>query len=245
MISPYVRGTNVSKLQGHLEEKYQTNISEDLTSSITDRVIEEVTTWRNRFLDGIYPILYLDCIHLKATNNLTIINKAIYLAIGINIEGNKELLESLVGKKESSKFWIHVVTELKNRGIKQIYLVCVNSIYLNMIVLLYIVHMVKNSVKYVSCKDLKAVTAGLKRIYTTNNKEIGYLELKSSVDKLDNKYSVVSDIWQRNWGVIIPLFAFADKIKRVIYTTNSIGLINHQIRKTNNNKGVSPDDKAI
>ncbi|WPX98757.1 IS256 family transposase domain protein [Candidatus Megaera polyxenophila] len=204
MISPYVRGTIVSKLQGHLEEKYQTNISEDLTSTIKDRVIEEVTTWRNMFLDSIYPILYLDCIiHLKVRNNLTMINKAIYLAIGINIERNKELLESLVGKKESPKFWIHVVTELKNRGIKQIYLVCVNSIYPNMIVLLYIVHMVKNSVKYVSYKDLKAVTAGLKRIYTTNNKEIGYLELKSSADKLDNKYSVVSDIWQRNCGALL------------------------------------------
>jgi len=245
VISPYVRGTTVSKEQDHLEDRYQTNISEDLTSSITDRVIEEVTTWRNRFLDGIYPILYLDCIHLKARINLTMINKAIYLAIGINIEGNKELLESLVGKKESSKFWIHVVTELKNRGIKQIYVVCVNSIYPNMIVLLCIVHMVRNSVKYVSCKDLKGVTAGLKRIYTTNNEEIDYLELKSFADKLDNKYSVVSDIWQRNWGVIIPLFAFADEIKWVIYTTNSIGLINHQIRKNLNNKGALPDDKSI
>lgn len=237
------RGGLFSKLKKQI--KYQTNISEGLTSTITDRVIEEVTTWRNRSLDGIYPILYLDCIHLKAKNNLTIINKAIYLAIGINIEGNKELLESWVDKKESSKFWIHVVTELKNREIKQIYVVCVNSIYPNMIVLLCIVHMVRNSVKYVSCKDFKAVTAGLKRIYTTNNEEIGYLELKSFADKLDNKYSLVSDIWQRNWGVIILLFAFADEIKWVIYTTNSIGLINHQIRKTPNNKGALPDDKAI
>jgi len=255
VISLYARGMTVSEIQGHLEEIYQTNISKDLISTVTDGVIEEVTTWQNRSLDDVYPILYLDCIHVKARDNHTVINKAVYLAIGVNMEGKKELLGVWVGRNEGSKFWMQVVTELKNRGIKQIYVACVdglkgfpeaiNSIYPNTIVQLCIVHMVRNSVKYVSYKDLKAVTADLKRIYTANSEEIRYLELKSFAAKWDNKYPVISDIWQRNWNGIIPLFAFPDEIRRVIYTTNAIESINRQIRKIINNKGVFPDDKSI
>jgi transposase-like protein len=171
------------------------------------------------------------------------------------MEGKKELLGIWIGKNEGSKFWMQVVTELKNRGVKQIYVVCVdglkcfpeaiNSIYPNTIVQLCIVHMVRNSVKYVSYKDLKAVTADLKRIYTANSEEIGYLELKSFAAKWDNKYPVISDIWQRNWSGIIPLFAFPEEIRRAIYTTNAVESVNRQIRKIINNKGVFSDDKSI
>jgi len=248
VISLYARGMTVSEIQSHLEVMYQTNISKDLISIVTNRVIKEVATWQERSLDNVYPIFYLDYIHVKARDNHTVINKTIHFSIGINIEGKKELLEIWGGKKESSKFGIQVVTELKNRGIKQIYTACVdglkgfpeaiNSIYPNTIVQLCIVHTVRNSVKYVSYKDLK-------RIYTTNSEEIGYLELKSFADKLDNKYPVISDMWQMNWSGIIPIFAFPDEIRRVIYTTNVIESINRQIRKIINNKGIFPDDKSI
>jgi len=255
VISLYARGMTMSEIQGHLEEIYQTEISKDLISTITDGIIDEVTKWQNRPLDSIYPILYLDCIHVKSRDNNVIINKAVYLALAVNMEGQKELLGIWVGKNEGSKFWMQVVTELKNRGVEQIYVACVdglkgfpeaiNSIYPKTIVQLCIVHMVRNSVKYVSYKDLKAVTADLKKIYTASTEEMAHFELKQFGANWDNKYPVICDIWQRNWSGITPFFAFPAEIRKVIYTTNAIESTNRQIRKIIKNKGVFPDDKSI
>lgn len=255
VISLYARGMSMSEIQGHLEEIYQTEISKDLISTITDGVIDEVTRWQNRPLDSIYPILYLDCIHVKSRDNNIVINKAVYLAIAVNIEGKKELLGIWIGKNEGSKFWMQIITELKNRGIEQIYVACVDglkgfpeaigSIFPNTIVQLCIVHMVRNSVKYVSYKDLKEVTKDLKKIYTAATEEMAHFELKQFGAKWDNKYPVISDIWQRNWSGIVPFFAFPAEIRKVIYTTNVIESVNRQIRKIIKNKGVFPDDKSI
>ena len=255
VISLYARGMTMSEIQGHLEEIYQTEISKDLISTITDGVIDEVTKWQNRSLDSVYPILYLDCINVKSRDNNTIINKAAYLALAVTMEGKKELLGIWIGKNEGSKFWMQVVTELKNRGVEQIYVACVdglkgfpeaiNSIFPRAIVQLCIVHMVRNSVKYVSYKDLKLVTADLKKIYMANTEEMAHFELKQFAAKWDNKYPVISDIWQRNWAGIIPFFAFPTEIRKVIYTTNAIESVNRQIRKIIRNKGVFPDDKSI
>ena len=255
VISLYARGMSMSEIQGHLEEIYQTEISKDLISTITDGVIDEVTRWQNRPLDSIYPILYLDCIHVKSRDNNIVINKAVYLAIAVNIEGKKELLGIWIGKNEGSKFWMQIITELKNRGVEQIYVVCVDglkgfteaigSIFPNTIVQLCIVHMVRNSVKYVSYKDLKEVTKDLKKIYTAATEEMAHFELKQFGAKWDNKYPVISDIWQRNWSGIVPFFAFPAEIRKVIYTTNVIESVNRQIRKIIKNKGVFPDDKSI
>ena len=204
VISLYARGMSMSEIQGHLEEIYQTEISKDLISTITDGVIDEVTRWQNRPLDSIYPILYLDCIHVKSRDNNIVINKAVYLAIAINIEGKKELLGIWIGKNEGSKFWMQIITELKNRGIEQIYVACVDglkgfpeaigSIFPNTIVQLCIVHMVRNSVKYVSYKDLKEVTRDLKKIYTAASEEMAHFELKQFGIKWDNKYPVISGL---------------------------------------------------
>jgi len=255
VVSLYARGMSMSEIQGHLEEIYQTEISKDLISTITDGVIDEVTRWQNRLLDSVYPILYLDCIHVKSRDNNIVVNKAVYLAIAVNMEGRKELLGIWVGKNEGAKFWMSVVTELKNRGVEQIYVACVDglkgfpeaigSIFPNTIVQLCIVHMVRNSVKYVSYKDLKEVTADLKKIYTSATEEMAHFELKQFGAKWDNKYPVISDIWQRNWSGIIPFFAFPAEIRKVIYTTNAIESVNRQIRKIIKNKGVFPDDKSI
>jgi putative transposase len=255
VISLYARGMSMSEIQGHLEEIYQTEISKDLISTITDGVIDEVTRWQNRPLDSVYPILYLDCIHVKSRDNNIVINKAVYLAIAVNIEGKKELLGIWIGKNEGSKFWMQIITELKNRGVEQIYVACVDglkgfpeaigSIFPNTIVQLCIVHMVRNSVKYVSYKDLKEVTRDLKKIYTSATEEMAHFELKQFGIKWDNKYPVISDIWQRNWSGIVPFFAFPAEIRKVIYTTNVIESVNRQIRKIIKNKGVFPDDKSI
>lgn len=255
VISLYARGMTMGEIQGHLEEIYSTEVSKELISTITDGVMDEVVKWQNRILDRVYPILYLDCIIVKARDNNTIINKAVYLAIAVNMEGRKELLGIWIEKNEGAKFWMQVVTELKNRGVEQIYVACVdglkgfsesiNSIFPKTIVQLCIVHMVRNSVKYVSYKDLKEVTADLKKIYTSATEENAELCLREFAGKWDNKYPVIADIWRRNWSGIIPFFAFPDEIRKVIYTTNTIESANRQIRKIIKNKGVFPDDKSI
>lgn len=255
IISLYGRGMTYSEIQDHIKELYHTDVSKDLISTITDGIIEESMKWQNRALDSVYPILYLDCIHVKGRDNHSIINKAVYLAIAVNMSGQKELLGIWVGKNEGSKFWMQVINELKNRGVQDIYVACVdglkgfqeaiNSIFPRTITQLCIVHMVRNSCKYVSYKDLKEVTADLKKIYTANTEEIALLELKAFAAKWDDKYPVISDIWQRNWAGIAPLFCFPEEIRRVIYTTNAIESVNRQIRKIIKNKGVFPDDKSI
>lgn len=255
IISLYGRGMTYSEIQEHIKELYHTDVSKDLISTITDGIIEESMKWQNRALDSVYPIVYLDCIHVKGRDNHTIINKAVYLAIAVNMSGQKELLGIWVGKNEGSKFWMQVINELKNRGVQDIYVACVdglkgfqeaiNSIFPRTITQLCIVHMVRNSCKYVSYKDLKEVTADLKKIYTANTEEIALLELKAFAAKWDDKYPVISDIWQRNWAGIAPLFSFPEEIRRVIYTTNAIESVNRQIRKIIKNKGVFPDDKSI
>ncbi|ASX28266.1 transposase [Rickettsia sp. MEAM1 (Bemisia tabaci)] len=255
VISLYARGMTIREIQGHLEELYATKVSSELISKVTDGILEEVTAWQNRALDNVYPIMYLDCIHVKARDNHVIINKAVYLAIGVNMEGKKELLGIWIGKNEGCKFWMQVVTELKNRGVAQIYVACVdglkgfpeaiNSIFPKTIVQLCIVHMVRNSVKYVSYKDLKAVTADLKAVYSAINEAEGLRELQNFAKKWDEKYPVIFDIWQRNWSGIAPFFSFPEDIRKAIYTTNAIESTNRQIRKIIKNKGVFPDDKSI
>lgn len=188
VISLYSRGMTVGEIQEHIKEIYQTEVSKDLISTVTDGVIEEVNSWQTRLLDSVYPILYLDCIHVKARDNHTVINKAVYLAIGVNMEGKKELLGIWISKNEGAKFWMQVVTELKNRGVEKIYVACVdglkgfteaiNSVFPNTTVQLCIVHMVRNSVKYVSYKDLKEVTTDLKKIYGSTSEEEGARELE-------------------------------------------------------------------
>lgn len=255
VISLYARGMTMSEIQAHLEEMYHTEVSKELISTITDGVMEEVIRWQARALDRIYPIVYLDCIMVKARDNNIVINKAVYLVIGINIEGKKELLGIWISKNEGSKFWMQVVSELKNRGVEQIYVACVdglkgfrdaiNNVFPNTIVQLCIVHMVRNSLKYVSYKNLKEVATDLKQIYTASNENMANLALEEFAKKWDSKYPVISDIWRRNWSGIIPFFAFPKEIRKVIYTTNTIESVNRQIRKIIKNKGVFPDDKSI
>lgn len=255
VISLYSRGMTVREIQHHIKEIYQTDISGDLISTITDGVLEEVNSWQNRPLESVYPILFLDCIHVKSRDNHTIINKAVYLAIGINKEGKKELLGIWISKNEGSKFWMQVVTELKNRGLNQIYVACVdglkgfteaiNSVYPKTIVQLCIVHMIRNSLKYVSYKDKKELCTDFKKIYTSINEEEAEKSLDSLGEKWNSKYPVVEGIWRRNWSGVTPLFSFPNEIRRTIYTTNIIESANRQIRKIIKNKGVFPNDNSI
>lgn len=255
VISLYARGMTVREIQAHLEEIYATKVSPELISKVTDGVLEEIAVWQNRPLDSIYPIIYLDCIYVKSRDNHVIINKAVYIGIGVNIDGKKELLGIWVGKTEGSKFWMQVVTELKNRGVEKIYVACVdglkgfpeaiNAIFPDTIVQLCIVHMVRNSTKYVSYKDLREVRADLKLIYSAINESEGIRALQNFGKKWDNKYPIIFDIWYRNWYGIAPLYSFSEAIRKVIYTTNAIESANYQIRKIIKNKGVFLDDKSV
>lgn len=255
VISLYSRGMTVREIRDHVEEIYQTEVSPELISTITEGVLEEVSSWQNRPLSSIYPVLFLDCIHVKSRDNHTIINKAVYLVIGINMEGKKELLGIWISKNEGSKFWMQVISELKSRGVEQIYVACVdglkgfpeaiNSIFPKTIVQLCIVHMIRNSSKYVSYKDKKELLGDLKKVYTALNEEESEKLLEEFGEKWDKKYPVISRLWRRNWSSIIPFFQFPLEIRHSIYTTNIIESANRQIRKIIKNKGVFPNDSSI
>ena len=255
VISLYARGMTMREIQEHLHEIYGAHVSHELISSVTDKVVGEVTAWQNRPLDEIYPIIYLDCIHVKTRDNSMVSNKAVYLAIGINMEGRKEVLGLWISKNEGAKFWMQVVTELKNRGVTDVFIACVdglkgfeeaiNAVFPQTTVQLCIVHMVRNSLKFVPWKDKKAVAADLKKIYSAPSEEAALLELEAFRERWDDTYPTIADIWQRNWTGIAPCLAYPEFIKKAIYTTNIIEAINRQIRKIIKNKGVFPNDDAV
>ncbi|WP_341762932.1 MULTISPECIES: IS256 family transposase [unclassified Candidatus Tisiphia] len=255
IIAMYVRGMSMHQIQEHIEEIYGIEVSPEFISNVTDKVIEEVTIWQNRALDKVYPILYLDCLIVKVKENNQIINKSLYLVIGVNMDGIKEVLGIWVAKNEGAKLWLSVVTELKNRGIESIYIACVdglkgfpeaiNSVFPKTIVQLCIVHTVRNSLNYVSWKDRKLVAADLKAIYISSNDKTAELALASFKEKWDHKYPTIAGSWARNWQQIIPFLAFPDYIRKAIYTTNTIESINRQIRGIIKTKGAFPNDEAV
>lgn len=255
IIAMYARGMSMRQIQEHLEEIYGTEVSPELISNVTDKVIDEVSVWQARALDKVYPILYLDCLVVKVRENNQIINKSLYLAIGVNMDGIKEVLGMWISKTEGAKFWLSVVTELKNRGVESIYIACVdglkgfpeaiNSVFPKTIVQLCIVHMVRGSLNYVPWKDRKLVAEDLKAIYTSANEQAAELALAAFKEKWDNKYPTIADSWARNWQAIIPFLAFPGYIRKAIYTTNSIEAINRQIRSIIKTKGAFPNDEAV
>jgi putative transposase len=255
IISMYARGMSMREIQDHLLEMYQIDVSAEFISSVTDKVLDEVTVWQNRPLDTVYPILYLDCIVVKVRENNQIINKSLFLAIGINMDGHKEVLGMWIAKAEGAKFWLSVVTDLKNRGVEQIYIACIdglkgfaeaiNSVFPQTMVQLCIVHMIRNSLNYVPWQDRKRVAADLREIYTATNDKTAEISLEAFKKKWDHKYPTIGQIWTRNWLGIIPFLAFPDYIRKAIYTTNAIEAVNRQIRKIIKSKGCFPNDEAV
>lgn len=254
IVSMYARGMTTRDIQQHIEEIYQTSVSPDLISTITDEVIQEVTTWQSRPLDKVYPVVYLDAIVVKIRDNGHVKNKSLYLAIGINIAGNKEVLGMWIAQTEGAKFWLSVVTELKNRGVEDILIACVdglkgfpdaiNTMFSETQIQLCIVHMIRNSLTYVPWKNRKAVAADLRAIYTACNEQQALAQLNEFRLKWDALYPTIGASWERNWTGIIPFLAYPDYIRKVIYTTNTIESINYGIRKVTKNRTIFPDDKA-
>ncbi len=254
ILSLYARGMTVREIQAHLEEMYGTEVSPTLISSVTDAVIEEVKAWQSRPLDSIYPIVYLDCIHVKVRDGSVRV-KAVYLAIGLNMAGEKEVLGLWIAQTEGAKFWLQVITEMKNRGVQDIFIACVDglkgfpeaieAVYPRAAVQLCIVHMVRHSLNYVSWKMRPEVAADLKRIYTCATADEAEQMLGEFEDKWDDAYLPISQSWRRNWQRIIPFFDYPPESRKVIYTTNAIESVNMSLRKITKNRGSFPSDEAL
>ena len=255
ILSLYARGMTVREIQGHLEEMYGTEVSPTLISSVTDAVIEEVKAWQSRPLDALYPIVYLDCIHVKVRDTGSVRAKAVYLALGINMAGEKELLGIWIAQTEGAKFWLQVVTELKNRGVADIFIACVDglkgfpeaieTVYPKTAVQLCIVHMVRYSLNYVSWKLRKEIAADLRTIYAAATVEEAEQNLNEFEEKWGAAYAPIAQSWRRNWPRIIPFFDYPPEIRKVIYTTNAIESVNMSLRKITKNRGSFPTDEAL
>ena len=254
ILSLYARGMTVREIQSHLEEIYGTEVSPSLISSVTDAVTEEVKTWQARPLDLVYPIVYLDCIHVKIREGAVRV-KAVYLAIGVTMSGEKEVLGLWLSQTEGAKFWLQVVTELRNRGVQDIFIACVDglkgfpeaieAVFPQTTVQLCIVHMVRHSLNYVSWKRRPEVAADLKRIYQSATAEEAELRLGEFEAKWDAEYLPIGQSWRRNWPRLIPFFDYPPEIRKVIYTTNAIESVNMSLRKLTKNRGSFPSDEAL
>jgi putative transposase len=250
----YAQGMTTREIVKTFKELYGADASPSLISKVTDGVIEEVIEWQSRELDTVYPIVYLDCIVLKIRQDKRVINKAIYLALGVNMEGHKELLGMWLSENEGAKFWLSVLTELQNRGVKDILIACVdglkgfpdaiNAVYPQTQIQLCIVHMVRNSVKYVPWKDYKVVTADLKKIYQATTEESALQSLNDFSDKWDEKYPKISQSWHLHWENLNTLFNYPPDIRKAIYTTNAIESLNSVIRKATKKRKVFPTDES-
>jgi len=254
-VSLYARGMTVREIQSHLEEMYSAEVSPSLISSVTDAVSDEVKLWQSRSLDALYPIVYMDCIHVKVRDMGAVRTKAVYLALGINLAGEKELLGIWIAQTEGAKFWLQVVTELKNRGVQDIFIACVDglkgfpeaieTIYPKTAVQLCIVHMVRYSLNYVSWKLRKEVADALRAVYTSATVEEAEQRLDEFEQQWGADYPSIVRSWRSNWARIIPFFDYPPEIRKVIYTTNAIESVNMSLRKITKNRGAFPSDKAL
>jgi len=255
IIALYARGMTTRDIQAHLEEMYGVEVSPTLISQVTRAVKEEITLWQNRPLDEIYPIVYLDAIRIKVRQDGRVINKAVYLAIGVNLDGIKEVLGMWTADTEGTKFWLHVVTELQNRGVKGIFIACVDglkgfpeaieSVFPDTQIQLCLVHMVRHSLNYVSWKQRKAVAKDLKAIYSAPTIEQAEIAMDEFATKWDDTHPTISRSWRRNWERLTPLFSYPTDIRKAIYTTNAIESVNLSLRKVTKNRGSFPNNESM
>jgi putative transposase len=250
----YAKGLSTRDIVEAFAEMYGAEISAGLISQVTNAVIEQVREWQTRPLDEVYPIVYLDCLVLKIRQDKRVIKKAIYLALGVNLEGHKELLGMWISENEGAKFWLSILTELKNRGLEEILIACLDGlsgfpeaievVYPQAKVQLCIIHQVRNSLKYVSWKDYKAVTADLKQIYRSISEDEALLELENFGQKWDQKYPQIAKSWNAHWANLRTIFDYSDEIRKAIYTTNAIESLNSVIRKATKKRKIFPTDES-
>jgi putative transposase len=253
ILSMYARGMSTRDIQGHLEEMYQVPVSPSLISDVTEGVIEDARAWQSRPLEPFYGVVFLDALYVKMRHEGRVENRAVYVAIGINLEGKKDVLGLWTSSHEGAKFWLNVLNDLRSRGVKDIYLVCVDglkgfpqaieSVFPKAQVQLCIVHMVRASLNYVTWKEYKAVTQDLKPIYKATTADQAELEL-SEFEKRWPKYPAVSRLWRENWAQVIPFFEFPPEVRKVVYTTNAVESLHMSLRKVIKTRGSFPNEEA-
>src|SRR6266567_3128438 len=249
------RQTRLEGFEDKLLELYGVEVSPTFISNVTEEVLEEVRQWQNRPLEALYPILYVDCLVVKVRESQRVKNLAVYLALGVTMEGQKELLGMWMSENEGAKFWLSVFTELQNRGMKDCFIACVDgltglpeaieAVFPQTRVQLCMVHLVRNSLKYVSSKQRKAVAADLKAIYSAATEAEAEFNLELFAEKWDRQYPTISKSWRAQWARVIPLFSFPEDIRKVIYTTNAIESVNMTLRKVTRNHRIFPSDEAV
>ena len=255
IISMYARGMTTRDIQGHLEEIYGVEVSPDLISKVTNEIMKDVQEWQARPLDPIYPIVYFDAIVVKGRTDGRVSNKSVYTAIGINLQGKKEVLGLWISDTEGAKFWLGIINELKNRGIEDILIACIdglkgfpeaiNAVFPQTHIQLCIVHMVRNSTKYVSWKERKAICADLKKVYGAPSEKVGLEALDEFAIKWDQRYPMISKSWKSNWENLNEFFSYPMDIRKAIYTTNAIESLNSSLRKVTQKRSAFPTDEAI
>ncbi len=254
ILSLYARGMTTREIQAHLQEIYGFEVSPMLISNITEAVQEEVREWQNRPLEPIYPIVYLDALYVRMRDNGQVQNRAVHVAIGINLDGYKAVLGMWTAGHEGAKFWLQVLTELRNRGVQDIFIACVDglkgfpaaieAVYPQAQVQLCIVHLVRQSLNYVSWKQRKAVALDLRPIYAAPTDEEAWRRLEEFATKWDATHPTISQVWRRNWEHVTPFFAFPSDIRRVIYTTNAVESLHMSLRKIIKTRGSFPNEEA-
>ena len=255
IISMYSFGMSTRDIQRHLQQVYGVEVSPETISNITESVMTDVREWQNRPLEKSYPILFLDALRVNSRQDGKNINKALYVALAINWEGRKEVLGLWLANTEGAKFWMSVLTDIKNRGVEDILIACmdgltgfpdaVKAIFPDTHIQHCIVHMIRNSTKFVSYKDLKAVCRDLKEVYSAINAESGHEALEEFGKKWNDKYPMIQASWERNWNDLTEFFNYPKDIRRAIYTTNAIESLNFSLRKVTRNKSSFPDDDSI
>jgi len=254
ILSLYARGMTVREIQGHLSELYAIDVSPDLISKVTDAVHEEVREWQNRPLDLVYPVVFFDALRVKIRDEGLVKNKAVYVALALNAEGEKSVLGLWIEQTEGAKFWLKVVNDLKMRGVNDILIAVIDglkgfpeaitSVFPQTIVQTCIVHLIRNSLAFVSWKDRKEIMPAIKAIYRAENADVAFERLEAFEAEWGKRYPAIGQAWRRNWEHVIPFFAFAPAIRKMIYTTNALEAVNRSLRKIIKTRGSFPNDDA-
>jgi putative transposase len=256
IISLVARGMSTRDVQAHIADAYQVDISPELVSKITDAILPELRAWQSRPLDAVYPIMYLDAIVVKVRADSHVVNRPVYIALGIDTDGCKHVLGLWLGKgDEGAKYWLSVLTEIRNRGVCDVLIVCtdgltgfadaVTTVWPQATVQTCVVHLIRNSLKYCTYSDRKAVIAALKPVYTAPTLDAASEAMDSFEQQYNKKYPAIVDLWRRNWEKFIPFLQFDPTIRKIIYTTNAIESLNFQLRKVTKTKGHFPTDDAV
>lgn len=255
VLSMYAKGMTTEDISGHLNDIYGVEVSDSMISRITDKIMPVVKEWQTRPLEEVYAIVYLDAVHFHVRQEGTIIKKAVYIALGINMEGRKDVLGMWVGENESSKFWLSVLNEIKNRNTKDILIICVDgltgfdqaieAVYPQAEIQQCVIHQIRNSTRFVSYKDLKPLMADLKSVYQAVDEKTALSNLEDFGEKWDQKYPQISKSWKANWAKLSTYFKYPQEVRTIIYTTNAIEGFNRQLRKVTKSKSVFPSDDSL